>query len=119
MFCKTQKSRLNISSWIGLIGGIVLGITLRYVKNDEWTTRDIMYLKFLGSIIVQILKALTIPIIIPSIIVAVGSLNPQLSGKHFFPRKARKVDFEATIYLTSELYSSLADITLVLSQSKV
>ena len=116
MFCKPPKSRLNISSWIGLIGGIVLGITLRYVKNDEWTTRDIMYLKFLGSIIVQILKALTIPIIIPSIIVAVGSLNPQLSGKHFFPRK---VDFEATIYLPSEFYSSLADITLVLSQSKV
>lgn len=40
-----------------------------------------MYIKFLGNLFLQMLKGIIIPLVIPSLIVAVGSLDISLSGK--------------------------------------
>lgn len=40
-----------------------------------------MYMKFVGEIFLRILKGLTLPLIISSLIAAIGSLNLRLSGK--------------------------------------
>ena len=40
-----------------------------------------MYVKFIGNLFLQMLKGITIPLVIPSIIVGVGSLELSLSGK--------------------------------------
>ena len=75
-----KSNILLIASWIGLLFGIILGVTLSYTMAKAWGTREIMYLKFIGTIIVHMFKALTIPIVVPSIIAAVGAMNPDLSG---------------------------------------
>jgi Na+/H+-dicarboxylate symporter len=40
-----------------------------------------MYIKFIGNLFLQMLKGIIIPLVIPSLIVAVGSLDIKLSGK--------------------------------------
>ena len=40
-----------------------------------------MYVKFIGNLFLQMLKGIIIPLVIPSLIVAVGSLDLSLSGK--------------------------------------
>ena len=40
-----------------------------------------MYIKFTGNLFLQMLKGIIIPLVIPSLIVAVGSLDIGLSGK--------------------------------------
>ena len=39
-----------------------------------------MYIKFTGNLFLQMLKGIIIPLVIPSLIVAVGSLDIGLSG---------------------------------------
>jgi len=40
-----------------------------------------MYIKFIGNLFLQMLKGIIIPLVIPSLVVAVGSLDIKLSGK--------------------------------------
>jgi Na+/H+-dicarboxylate symporter len=40
-----------------------------------------MYVQFLGDLFLKMLQCITIPLVVPSLIVAVGSLNLSLSGK--------------------------------------
>ena len=40
-----------------------------------------MYVKFIGNLFLQMLKGIIIPLVIPSLIVAVGNLDLSLSGK--------------------------------------
>lgn len=47
----------------------------------EWTDREIMYVAYIGNLFLRMLKALILPLIIPSLISAVGSLDTGLSGK--------------------------------------
>ncbi|EAT34674.1 AAEL013111-PA [Aedes aegypti] len=67
----------------GVIVGIVLGIGLREVpaEGEKWTARDVAYINFVGDIFLRMLKALILPLIVTSLIAAVGSLDLSLSGK--------------------------------------
>ena len=47
----------------------------------QWTDREITYISFVGKLFLRMLKALILPLIIPSLIAAVGSLDMSLSGK--------------------------------------
>lgn len=67
----------------GVIVGIVLGIGLREVpaEGEKWSPRDVSYINFIGDIFLRMLKALILPLIVTSLIAAVGSLDLSLSGK--------------------------------------
>lgn len=67
----------------GVIIGIVLGIGLREVpaEGEKWSPRDVSYINFIGDIFLRMLKALILPLIVTSLIAAVGSLDLSLSGK--------------------------------------
>ena len=49
--------------------------------QDDWSEREVMYVSYIGEIFLRMLKALILPLIVPSLITAVGSLDLSLSGK--------------------------------------
>ena len=74
-----KDNALTLATLAGVIIGIILGVCLR-TREDNYTKREVMYVKFLGSLFLNMLKSIIIPLIIPSLIVAVGSLDLKLSG---------------------------------------
>ena len=62
------------------MGGVVFGLVLRQTK-EQWTDREVMYVSYVGELFLRMLKALILPLIVPSLITAVGSLDMSLSGR--------------------------------------
>ena len=65
---------LTIATMSGVIGGVVFGLVLRQCK-ESWHEREVMYVSYIGEIFLRMLKALILPLIVPSLITAVGSLG--------------------------------------------
>lgn len=76
-----RENLLTILTVSGVVLGIVVGLIVRYSSDKKWTEREISYVYFLGDIFLRMLKALILPLIISSLISAVGSLDLSLSGK--------------------------------------
>lgn len=72
---------LTISTLGGVVLGVIVGLILRGTSASKWSERDIMYLNFVGELFLRMLKGLTLPLIVSSLIAAIGSLNLKLSGK--------------------------------------
>ena len=70
---------LTVATMGGVVGGVVFGLVLRQCK-EKWTDREVMYVTYVGEIFLRMLKALILPLIVPSLITAVGSLDMSLSG---------------------------------------
>ena len=49
--------------------------------SAKWTEREVMYVSYIGTLFLRMLKALILPLIIPSLVAAVGALDMNLSGK--------------------------------------
>ena len=49
--------------------------------DKPWTKRDAMYVSFIGNLFLSMLKSIIIPLIIPSVIASIGSLDLSLSKK--------------------------------------
>ena len=90
-----RSNCLTIGTMAGVIGGVIFGLILRSCK-DDWTEREVMYVSYVGEIFLRMLKALILPLIVPSLITAVGSLDLSLSGG------ASKVE-ETKIFANNEL----------------
>ncbi|EZA62365.1 excitatory amino acid transporter 1 isoform X2 [Ooceraea biroi] len=76
-----SHNALTILTMSGVIGGVVLGIILRNSRTDKWTPREIMYINYLGDLFLRMLKSLILPLIISSLVSAIGSLDLSLSGR--------------------------------------
>merc|ERR1712179_503108 len=76
-----RSNLLTIATFAGVIAGIVLGVILRASKEEEWSKRDAMYVSFVGKLFLSALKSIIIPLVIPSLIIAIGTLDISLSGK--------------------------------------
>ncbi len=92
-----KSNALTLATLAGVIIGIVLGVCMR-TRDEEYTAREIMYVKFVGSLFLQMLKCIIIPLIIPSLIVAVGSLDMRISGNsaknnHLEPGNCNGISF--------------------------
>jgi Na+/H+-dicarboxylate symporter len=72
---------LTLLTVIGVFGGVIFGVILRQTREEEWTKREIMYVSYFGDIFLQMLKSLILPLIVASIISAIGGLDLSLSGK--------------------------------------
>lgn len=75
-----KGSALTLATLMGVIGGVVFGICLRQ-REAPWTDREVMYVAYIGKLFLRMLKALILPLIIPSLIAAIGQLDMNLSGK--------------------------------------
>jgi len=75
-----RSSGLTLATLFGVIGGVIFGLALR-TREQPWTDREVMYVSYIGELFLRMLKALILPLIVPSLITAVGSLDMSLSGK--------------------------------------
>ena len=73
-----MRVRIRVSTSVCTF--IILGVCLRQ-REEQYTKRESMYVQFLGKLFLQMLKAIILPLVIPSLIVAVGTLDLTLSGK--------------------------------------
>lgn len=80
-----KEHLLTILTISAVILGVVVGIICRAValekEGDEFKRRTVMYVGFIGDIFLRILKSLIIPLIVSSLISAVGSLDISLSKR--------------------------------------
>uniref|UniRef100_A0A336L7L8 Amino acid transporter n=1 Tax=Culicoides sonorensis TaxID=179676 RepID=A0A336L7L8_CULSO len=75
-----RENLLTICTVVAVILGIVVGLAIRFT-TEKWNEREIAYMYFIGDIFLRMLKALILPLIISSLISAVGNLDLSLSGK--------------------------------------
>ncbi|XP_054010678.1 excitatory amino acid transporter 3 [Hylaeus anthracinus] len=76
-----SENMLTLLTVLGVVAGVMLGFILRNSRDEPWTKREIMYIQFPGDIFLRMLKALILPLIVASIISAIGGLDLNLSGK--------------------------------------
>lgn len=76
-----KDNLLTILTVSGVIAGVVVGLSVRAASSEPWTERQVAYVNFLGDIFLRMLKCLILPLIISTLISAVGSLDLRLSGK--------------------------------------
>lgn len=72
---------LTIATLGSVVLGVIVGSILRASSSEKWTEREVMYLNFIGEIFLRILKGLILPLVISSLIDAIGSLDLRSSGK--------------------------------------
>ncbi|XP_036149604.1 excitatory amino acid transporter 1 isoform X2 [Monomorium pharaonis] len=75
-----KHNALTLLTVGGVVGGVVLGIILRN-SREKWTPREIMYIGYFGDLFLRMLKSLILPLIVSSLVSAIGSLDLSLSGK--------------------------------------
>ncbi|XP_043255652.1 excitatory amino acid transporter 1 isoform X1 [Colletes gigas] len=76
-----SENMLTLLTVLGVVAGVILGFILRHSRDEPWTKREIMYIQFPGDIFLRMLKALILPLIVASIVSAIGGLDLNLSGK--------------------------------------
>uniref|UniRef100_A0A2M4BKW5 Amino acid transporter n=1 Tax=Anopheles marajoara TaxID=58244 RepID=A0A2M4BKW5_9DIPT len=78
-----KRNLLTLLTILGVVIGIALGLGLRAVpaEGETWSARDVMYINYVGDLFLRALKALILPLIVSSLIAAVGSLDLSLSKK--------------------------------------
>ncbi|XP_037778829.1 excitatory amino acid transporter 1-like, partial [Penaeus monodon] len=102
-----RNNLLPILTISGVTGGIVLGLILRYSRSERWTKREVMYVGYVGELFLRALKALIIPLIVSSLVSAIGSLDLSLS---------KKIGLRAiAYYLTTTVSAVILGIILVVS----
>jgi len=76
-----RTNLLTLLTVAGVVSGVILGFILRGSREEKWTQREQVYVKFAGDIFLRMLKALILPLIVSSLISAIGSLDLSISGK--------------------------------------
>ena len=76
-----HENLLPLCTFGAVIGAIILGIIIRAASSEKWTQRQLMYLEFPGEMFLRCLKCLTIPLIVSSLVSALGNLDLKLSGQ--------------------------------------
>lgn len=89
-----------------LVLGIVMGVCLR-LREEPYSDRELMYLRFPGELLMNMLKLLILPLIVASLVSGLTSLDSRASGK---------LGLRAVVYyLTTTLAAVILGIILVIS----
>lgn len=100
-----KQNVLAITTMTAVILAILIGIIIRS-ESGKWSERSLMYLEFPGEIFLRMLKCLILPLIISSLVSALGNLDMKLSG-HIGKRAM-------IYYLTTTVMAIILGIILVL-----
>ncbi|CAL4123289.1 unnamed protein product, partial [Meganyctiphanes norvegica] len=101
-----KKHLLTIFTVLGIIGGVSLGLILRYSRPVKWTQREIMYVGYIGELFLRALNTLIIPLIVSSLVSAIGNMDLSLS---------KKIGFRAiAFYFITTVMAVVLGIVLVL-----
>ncbi|XP_053699012.1 excitatory amino acid transporter 3-like [Sabethes cyaneus] len=91
----------------GVVVGVVLGLGLRNVGEETWNQRNVMYANFVGDLFLRCIKAIILPLIITSLISAVGSMDQSMS---------RKIGGMSILYyMTTTILAVIEGIVLVIT----
>lgn len=78
----TGQELLTTLTVISTVLAVLVGLSLRAIYKDKiWSKREKMYIQFLGDVFLRMLKMLIIPLLMCSIISAIGTLDLSLSKK--------------------------------------
>ncbi|GBP57206.1 Putative sodium-dependent excitatory amino acid transporter glt-4 [Eumeta japonica] len=75
-----RENLLTFLTILGVASGTILGCGLR-AFDYEWSRREVMYFQYPGELFLRMLKCLIVPLLVSSIVSAIGSLDLSLSGK--------------------------------------
>ncbi|GFU11660.1 hypothetical protein NPIL_7821 [Nephila pilipes] len=96
---------ITVATFLGVVVGVALGLGLKSAKT--WTKREVMYVNFPGELFLNMLKCLILPLIVSSLISAIGSLDTRLTGK---------IGFRAVAYyMATTVMAIILGIILVIS----
>ncbi|XP_014235145.1 excitatory amino acid transporter 1-like isoform X1 [Trichogramma pretiosum] len=91
----------------GVLSGIGLGLVVKNSRDAKYSEREIMYINYVGELFLRMLKSLILPLIMASLISAIGSLDLSLS---------RKIGGRAIIYyMTTTISAVILGIILVVT----
>ncbi|XP_055705854.1 excitatory amino acid transporter 3-like [Phlebotomus papatasi] len=76
-----KQNLLAILTVAGVVAGIVLGIILHATSSGAWTSRNVMYMQYIGDLFLQMLRGLVLPLIISALVAAVSSMDLSMSGR--------------------------------------
>jgi len=76
-----KENILTMATLTGVVAGVSLGLALKSMDDGIWTARQAYYVGYPGKIFLNMLKCLIIPLIVPSLIAAIGQLDLRVSGK--------------------------------------
>lgn len=80
-----REHLLTILTIGAVVAGIVAGFIVRAVgldgDSDKFPVRTVLYVNFIGDLFLRMLKALILPLIVSSLVSAVGSLDISLSKR--------------------------------------
>ncbi|GFX59508.1 hypothetical protein TNCV_2034371 [Trichonephila clavipes] len=96
---------ITVATFLGVVVGVALGLGLKSAKT--WTKREVMYVNFPGELFLNMLKCLILPLIVSSLVSAIGSLDTRLTGK---------IGFRAVAYyMVTTVMAIILGIILVIS----
>lgn len=100
-----RGNALTLLTLLAVIFGIGLGFGLRSARS--WTPREVMYLNYPGEIFLRMLRCLILPLIVSSLVSALGGLDTKLSGK---------IGLRAVVYyLSTTVLAIILGIILVIA----
>ncbi|KAG8185171.1 hypothetical protein JTE90_005150 [Oedothorax gibbosus] len=99
------ENLITVATFAGVLAGIALGLGLK--SSRSWSKREIMYVNFPGELFLNMLKCLILPLIVSSLISAIGSLDTKLTGKIGF----RAVSY----YMVTTVMAIVLGIVLVMT----
>lgn len=77
-----RRNWLTIFTIISVVASITTGVLIREFHGDfqgHFTPRVIAQVKFIGDLFLQMLKCLILPLIVTSLVCAIGNLNAKLN----------------------------------------
>jgi len=78
---KLRENLLTIATLLGVMAGLGLGLGLKSYSDKAWTPREAYYVGYPGKLFLNMLKCMIIPLIVPSLIAAIGQLDLRTSGR--------------------------------------
>jgi Na+/H+-dicarboxylate symporter len=75
-----KRNLLTILTISAVILSIIVGISMR-VNHSSYSPRVVMYVNFIGDLFLRMIRAITLPLIISSVIAAIAPLDISLSKK--------------------------------------
>ncbi|CAH1734579.1 unnamed protein product [Chironomus riparius] len=101
-----KRNLLTILTISAVILSIIVGISMR-VSHSSYSPRVVMYVNFIGDLFLRMIRAITLPLIISSVIAAIAPLDISLS---------KKIGTHAIIYIISTtVIAVIIGIILVLT----
>lgn len=75
-----KANALTLATVVAVVAGSIMGGIMKSMKT-EWSDRQRMYVQFPGELFLKMLKCLIVPLLVSSIVSAIGSLDLSLSKK--------------------------------------